>query len=89
MDFTVFCLSPFAAPAKVRPLEPCPSGFLDGSCSPNLTPAALALSDWQDIKTACESSRHAILSLPDSRHAARNPGQGWITEFDGRGNPRC
>ncbi len=48
-------------------------------------PAAVEPSDWQGIVAAHEQSRHAIQCLPDQRHAARNSGQGWITEFDGRG----
>ena len=52
---------------------------------PSKTPDGLAPSDWSSIRAAYEHSRHAIVANPDGSHQARNPGQAWLTKFDGRG----
>ena len=55
------------------------------SPDPNKVPAGVSPADWQGIKAAYESSRHAIEAQPDASHRAHNPGQAWTTTFDGRG----
>ncbi|MGL4399216.1 MAG: hypothetical protein ACRCXD_05075, partial [Luteolibacter sp.] len=52
---------------------------------PSKTPEELASSDWSSIREAYEHGRHAIVANRDGGHQARNPGQAWATEFDGRG----
>lgn len=52
---------------------------------PSKTPEELASSDWSSIREAYEHGRHAIVAKRDGCHLARNPGQAWVTEFDGRG----
>jgi uncharacterized repeat protein (TIGR02543 family) len=49
------------------------------------TPKGLSGSDWSDIRGAYEKNRHAIVANADGSHQARNPGQAWLTKFDGRG----
>ena len=44
-----------------------------------LTPGA-----WDGIRAAYEVGRHAVRPIEDG-HLARNPGQAWLTHFDGRG----
>lgn len=39
---------------------------------------------WSDIRQAREEHRHAAVATPQG-HRARNPGQRWRSEFDGRG----
>ena len=47
-------------------------------------PAKLSDEDWTGIRTAHEESRHAVQPT-EAGHLARNAGQRWRTEFDGRG----
>ncbi|MFT7485533.1 MAG: hypothetical protein ACI9F9_001383 [Candidatus Paceibacteria bacterium] len=47
-------------------------------------PEGLAASDWSSIRAAYEANRHAAFEVEDG-YQARNPGQAWITRFDGRG----
>jgi uncharacterized repeat protein (TIGR02543 family) len=49
------------------------------------TPKGLSDSDWSGIRGAYERNRHAIVANKDGSHEARNPGQGWLTKFDGSG----
>lgn len=44
----------------------------------------LAKSDWASIRAAYEAGRH-VFQPTDTGWQARNPGQQWITKFDGRG----
>ncbi len=44
----------------------------------------LSLTDWFAIRAALEVRRHAIVALEDG-YCARNPGQRWLTRFDGHG----
>jgi hypothetical protein len=59
----------------------------DPSSRPDLeaTPEGLSDGDWSGIRAAYERNRHAITSEPDGTYQARNPGQAWVTRFDGRG----
>jgi hypothetical protein len=52
---------------------------------PTQTPKGLSDSDWSGIRGAYERGRHAIVANPDGSRQARNPGQAWLTQFDGRG----
>ena len=57
---------------------------------PDQVPQGLEKSDWASIRAAHESWQHAVQPLGDAgdapgRWQARNPGQQWTTEFDGRG----
>jgi len=44
----------------------------------------LSAADWQGIRAAHEAQRLAIQEVPGGYEAA-NPGQHWLTRFDGRG----
>jgi len=50
-------------------------------------PKGLAQSDWSSIRAAYEAHRHAVVAdeSKPGHYRARNPGQRWITTFDGRG----
>jgi trimeric autotransporter adhesin len=48
-------------------------------------PKGLASSDWSSIRAAYEAGRHAIQRQENGTFIARNPGQQWRTEFDGKG----
>jgi uncharacterized repeat protein (TIGR02543 family) len=52
---------------------------------PSKTPEGLSDTDWSGIRGAYERQRHAVVANPDGTHQARNPGQAWLTKFDGRG----
>lgn len=45
----------------------------------------VATSDWSGIRAAYEAGRHRIQRQEDGTLAARNPGQQWLAEFDGKG----
>ena len=47
-------------------------------------PAVLSAADWVGIRAAYEAGRHAAVASPQG-YEARNPGQRWLTRFDGRG----
>ena len=51
---------------------------------PLSVPEGLAKSDWSGIRAAYEAGRHAFQPV-EGGWQARNPGQQWITNFDGRG----
>jgi uncharacterized repeat protein (TIGR02543 family) len=52
--------------------------------SPDQVPEGLAKSDWQSIRDAYDAGRHAFQPVGDGWQA-RNPGQQWLTQFDGQG----
>ena len=56
------------------------------STTPDL-PEGLSQSDWQAIQGAWQAGRHAVAESADQPGTwqARNPGQQWLTRFDGRG----
>lgn len=60
-----------------RPIDP-------NTESHDQAPQGLAKDDWQSIRAAYEAARHAFQPVEDGWQA-RNPGQQWITNFDGRG----
>ena len=47
-------------------------------------PAGVAQDDWSSIRAAYEAGRHEVRAV-EGGHEARNPGQQWVTRFDGRG----
>jgi hypothetical protein len=47
-------------------------------------PQGVSISDWASIRAAYEAARFTAYSSPTG-YQARNPGQGWMTTFDGRG----
>jgi hypothetical protein len=49
------------------------------------TPEGLGHSDWSGIRGAFEKHRHAVVANSDGTFQARNPGQAWLTKFDGHG----
>ena len=52
------------------------------------TTQRLSDSDWASIRQAYEQSRHSVFSVGSgeaTRWEARNPGQQWQAQFDGRG----
>jgi hypothetical protein len=50
-------------------------------------PEGLAANDWSSIRAAYEAGRHAVVAddVIPGHYRARNPGQQWLTHFDGRG----
>ena len=62
-----------------------PGRISSAPVDPAKTPEGLAPSDWSSICAAYEHGRHAIVANPDGTNQARNPGQAWLTKFDGRG----
>ena len=52
---------------------------------PGTSPQGLASSDWSSIRAAYEAGRHAVQRQENGTLTARNPGQQWRTEFDGKG----
>lgn len=47
-------------------------------------PAGLPLSEWAQIRALHDKHRHSAV-LAEGQYRARNPRQGWLTRFDGRG----
>ncbi len=52
--------------------------------SEDAVPKGLTHSDWKSIRQEYERHRHAAVAV-DGDFRARNPGQQWLTRFDGRG----
>jgi len=52
--------------------------------SPDAVPEGLSATDWSSIRQQYEQHRHQAVAV-DGGHQARNPGQQWLTRFDGRG----
>ncbi len=51
---------------------------------PGDVPSGLSAADWSSIHQAHEAGRHAAFAVAGG-YQARNPGQQWLTRFDGRG----
>jgi hypothetical protein len=64
-----------------------PAGKTQHLTPPDQTPQGLAKSDWASVRAAYEAGRHAFQPVAgqDGVWQARNPGQQWLTKFDGRG----
>lgn len=67
--------------AVAAPFEP---GKTQQLTSPDQVPNGLAKTDWHSIRAAYEAGRHAFQPTATGWQA-RNPGQQWLTRFDGRG----
>ena len=61
-----------------------PTGKSQQLSSPDQVPEGMAKSDWASIRAAYEAGRHAFQPA-EGGWQARNPGQQWLTKFDGRG----
>jgi hypothetical protein len=71
----------------LSPSVAAPAGKTQHLTAPDQTPQGLAKSDWANIRAAYEAGRHAFQPVAgqDGVWQARNPGQQWLTRFDGRG----
>lgn len=58
---------------------------LSGLSFAETSPEGLTASDWTGIRNAHETANHAAQRNTEGHLIARNPGQQWSTEFDGRG----
>jgi hypothetical protein len=79
--FILLMLTLIAVPARAG--EPLAAAPADDA----LVPKGLAPSDWSSIRAAYEAGRHAVRAddAAPGHFVARNPGQQWLTRFDGRG----
>ncbi len=59
--------------------------FAGMPADPGNLPREISPSEWSDISAAHEAARHAPQRQADGNFVARNPGQQWSAEFDGRG----
>jgi len=78
--------TPAMAQSQLSALSPNPIS-IPGTASLDKVPQGLEKSDWTSIRAAHQSWQHSVQPVPDApgRWQARNPGQQWTTEFDGRG----
>jgi hypothetical protein len=76
----VVVVAPFARGQAGATSARSPSFAADG----NEVPDGLSSAEWSSIRAAYEAGRHAAFAM-EGGHRARNPGQRWTTEFDGRG----
>ena len=83
--------TPFLLTPKMKTLVSLLAAALSGLAfaatptGPGAVPEGLASSDWSDIHAAYEAARHAPQRQDGGHLVARNPGQQWRTEFDGKG----
>ena len=61
-----------------------PPGRSQQLARPDAVPDGLSATDWSSIRQQYEQHRHQAVAV-DGGHQARNPGQQWLTRFDGRG----
>jgi hypothetical protein len=52
--------------------------------SADAVPEGLSKTEWSNIRAAYEAKRHEAVAVEDG-YQARNPGQQWLTKFDGHG----
>jgi len=57
----------------------------EGETGEETPPSGLAESDWSGIRAAHEEWKHRFRQGENGGFTARNPGQQWDSEFDGRG----
>ena len=76
----LFILATFASCGHANPLGDKASQV----APPDQVPEGLVKSDWQSIRVAYEAGRHAFQPVEDGWQAG-NPGQQWLTTFDGQG----
>lgn len=60
------------------------SGLVHGDVSTERVPEGVSASDWTGIRAAYEAGRYDTYRV-DVGYQAKNPGQQWLTQFDGRG----
>ena len=79
----VFILAASALPGAL----PWPDAVPDSTLLPESGEAGASLSaaDQSGLRAAYEAHRHAVCWEADDSLSARNPGQRWLTRFDGRG----
>jgi hypothetical protein len=88
----VACTASNLAPDAIGQAGALPSKGLDGAtdlrhAAPgpcDEAPRGLSVTDWSGIREAYVANRHAAFAVPGG-YEARNPGQQWLTRFDGRG----
>ena len=68
----------------LEPTRP-PAEEAGWQASPTQTPDGLQTSEWGSIQAAHSAWKHSFLPLANGAWQARNAGQSWTTEFDGRG----
>ena len=71
-------------PGEARAAVPEGLAAGDSPSSAEVVPEGLSTGDWAGIRGAYEAGRHAVRPV-GSEHRAENPGQRWLTRFDGRG----
>ncbi len=59
--------------------------FAAAATDPGTVPDGLTASEWSDLRAVCEADQHAAERQADGDFIARNPGQQWSAEFDGKG----
>lgn len=59
--------------------------FAATPADPGTLPEGIAASDWSAIRAAHDAGEHAVYRQEDGHLVARNPGQQWRAEFDGKG----
>src|SRR5688572_28607908 len=80
----VAAVSSFIASVEARVHAPaCPLATAD-SARAAAVPDGLAAADWASIRAAYDAVRHAVYEI-EGGFGARNAGQQWTTQFDGRG----
>ncbi|MCZ6652258.1 MAG: hypothetical protein O7D91_04445, partial [Planctomycetota bacterium] len=73
-----------AADPLISVAIPAIGSLADAEKSEDAVPEGLTDSDWKSIRQEYERHRHAAVAV-DGEFRARNPGQQWLTHFDGRG----
>lgn len=75
----------FLAVSWVFAFSFCPAFPGEMSSVAQSPPKGLTESDWASIRAAYDEGRHAFFEQKNGHFVARNPGQRWLTEFDGKG----
>ncbi|MDQ3626724.1 MAG: hypothetical protein M3372_06305, partial [Verrucomicrobiota bacterium] len=81
---SVFTCTALAMIALGSQLSAAEAGKTQHLANAEAVPEGLAANDWASIRAAYEAQRHAAVAV-EGGHQARNPGQQWLTRFDGRG----
>ncbi len=75
----LLCLPSLSSAQIITEVIDCTGGQIEDA-----VPEGLTGSDWQTIRQVYERNRHNAAAV-DGEFRARNPGQQWLTHFDGRG----
>ncbi len=80
----ICCALGVGASRALGQVAPAPDALDDclNFSSPDEVPRGLSTTDWCSIRKAYETNRHAAVAVPGG-FQARNPGQHWLTRFDG------